>query len=560
MEAKFRISVEGKDELSSFFRDTESRAHSFQSTMSAAFKGAGSDLLKFSSAALKATASVADFNLSISGQAKNILEFRDAVNRLATIAGVAEKDIGGLKDQILATSVATGQMKENVTEALNAFVAKTGNIEDARRNLELYARTAVATGATMQEVALVGAELSDKLGIKDQSKAMGILAKQSDIGAIEFKDLARQGPRLLAAAAGVGMKGEQGVREAGALAQVYAKAFGGPGSGASTTTAVEATFASIGKKISQLEAAGVKVQGRDRIDVLEDIIRKANGNEQVLRKIFDARAYRGVNVMATEFAKTGRFGEYERFRDVGADVGTIDEKYRRNAASGKMTLARLRARAEAGIDQGVDFAAENPYLTGGLAAGGGLGVLMARNFMRGGGGKGGILGLGGAQKVEVVNWPAGMGGPGGIGGKGDRLTSAIDKLSAAATALSIGYAAGKALDETFGISDFASSAMSEATGQADAMRGVELTGVRAHRQKLAGRNQMRALRIKQMELAGVGHGRAVYLSEHPEGASAAEKAQVNNAIQIVIHGDHAEITEGTGTRSSVAIARRGMGR
>src|SRR5262249_53771500 len=160
--------------------------------------------------------------------------------------------VDGLREQIHKTASASNQLQDAVTASLSAFVERTGDIDTARQNLELYGKTATATGAAMEEVARVGVELSEKLNIKNQTGAFSILAAQSKAGSIELKDLATKGPRIFAAAASAGATGEHGLREAGALAQVYSRAFGGRGSAANVATAVENTFADILKKTGKL--------------------------------------------------------------------------------------------------------------------------------------------------------------------------------------------------------------------------------------------------------------------------------------------------------------------
>ena len=415
----FKISVDGKDELASFFRDNEQKAKSFQSTMTSALRGIGDDMKKFSVSAAKSLSSIAGFNLSVSGQAKGVLEFRDSVNKLATMAGIAEKDVDGLRRQITATAAATGQMKEDVTEALDAFVARTGDIQTGQKNLELYAKAATATGASMKEIALIGAELSDKLRITDQAKAFGILAAQAGAGSIEVKDMARQAPRYLNAAAQAGLTGEKGLREYGALAQIYAKGRSGPGAAATVATEIERTLDDVVKNRAKLEKLGITARGRDPVEVIQDIIRRTGGDMNALDDLglkFGVISRRGIAQLAKDYNDSGHrgFTTFNKFMNIDANDQTINERAARNMASGMGRLRQWRARAEQFIDNGVDFATDHPYAVGAL----GLGALVGKQFLpRGLGGGGGItgavgnlLGKGDGARVFVTNWPAGMGG------------------------------------------------------------------------------------------------------------------------------------------------------
>lgn len=437
--AKFRVTLEGGTELSAWLdaantktKQLERNATSAFSVLSKGAKDTAVEMAKFAASAGKTALATSGLSLGISAQAKSILEFRDQVNRLGTAASLAENQIGGLKSQILDVAVASGQMKDTVTDALAAFVAKTGDIETARRNLELYAKTATGTGAALSEVSLIGAELSSKMGIVDQRRALGILAKQGDVGAIEFKDLAIQGPRIFAAAAGAGLKGEAGVRAIGGLAQLFAEGVGGSGSAARVATSIEGLFRDVSKKIGRqrIEELGITVGDRDAVEIVKDVIRKFNGNDRAIQNagIFTAASFRGVQTLSRTFRESGSFAELDKFINAAGDVGTIDEKFARNMKSGKSALNVAQAKIDRSYDRNlgdsieklarsadklasvVDFATAHP----GAVVGGGVAAMLARNLWRNRGGNVVSDMVGGSgQRVFVTNWPNSLGGPGG---------------------------------------------------------------------------------------------------------------------------------------------------
>ncbi len=316
---------------------------------------------------------------------------------------------------------------------------------------------ATATRAQARDIAAIGADLQ-KLQITNQSKAFAVLAKQADVGSVELRDLVSQGPRLLSAFAGAGLVGEQGLRRGGALAQVFQA---GTGNVERTSTAVEATFRDIAEKRDVLKRfGGIEVAGRDRTEVLQDIIRKTGGDEFKLRRIFGDEAFRGVGVMATEFRRTGRFSTFERFANVEADSSILDRKFQLNTSSAAARIKRAQVGAEVAADRNLgglvetiganagigtklfDFATSHPLLAGGLGIGGailgraaiGTGrQLVGRALFGGPRGPGGIgeaiAGAAGGSPVFVTNWPPGFSGGGlpqaigeavskGVGGMG----------------------------------------------------------------------------------------------------------------------------------------------
>ena len=440
LEARFRVSLQGKDELSNFFQKSERDARSFGSNIGGALKSAAKDIASFGLATGKSLAGMATGNLGIAAQAKSVLQLRDSISALAVMAGKGADAVEPLRQQIHAIAIASNQMQSDVTEALSAFVERTGDIETARRNMELYGKTATATGASLQDVAYVGAELSSKLGIKDQSNAFGILATQSKVGSIELRDLATKGPRIFAAAANYGLTGEKGLREAGALAQIVATSFGGKGSAASVATSIENIFASIAKKTGVIEASGIKVKGRDPIDVLFDIIRKTGGDVNTLQasKIFTQQGMRGVTAFARMYKSTGGFGDYEKLRDLQSS-GVIDRDFATRASTGAAALnasqisiaksiddnvgpafERLAKHADS-LGKAVGWAAEHITATIGILAGGMVakGLISRAISGVGGGIASRVLGgaVGGGTPVFVTNWP-GHGFGGGLPGEG----------------------------------------------------------------------------------------------------------------------------------------------
>lgn len=486
-EARFRVGLDGKEELSQFFEKSERGVKRFKSVMSTELNTVGREISNMASMAGRTLSALGGIGagFGIASTARSVLELRDQLQGVAAVAGLTQSQVGGLKDEVIAASKATNQFGTDIAEALNEFVAKTGDIDKGRKSLELFGKVATATRASAKDIAAIGADLQ-KLGVSDQQKAFSILAKQSDVGAVELKDLVSQGPRLLAAMQGAGLQGETGLRHGGALAQVFQQ---GTGNVERTSTAVESTFRDIAMRSTMLEGAGVKnIFGRDRTDVLKEIITKSKGSEKILRSIFGDEAFRGVQVMASEFRKTGGFGTFDRFSNVQADGSTIDSKFALNTNS---TLARakkaqieMQASADKnfgntldkasgllpGVSGAFDAVTAHPLLAiGGLLAARSGGRMLANWAGGAGGGSGGAGGLasaltGGGMPVKVTNWPTGLGGLGGeVGGLGGAAAGAAKQMGvlrlAAANANAVlasfagGFAFGTWLDEKFHLSD-----------------------------------------------------------------------------------------------------------
>lgn len=594
--ARFRVSLEGGDQFTAWVDKSIAGVRQLERSHTTAMTVIGrnlrqttDDVARMGVAASKTALSVSGLSLGLAAQSRSVLDFRDNVNRLATTANLAQDQIGGLRNQILDVAVASGQMKEGVSDALNEFVAKTGNIETARKNLELYAKTATATSAAISDVSLIGAELSTKMGIANQRTALGILAKQSDVGAIEFRHLASQGPRMFAAAAGAGLHGEEGVRRIGGLAQLFAEGVGGAGSARSVATSIEGLFRDVSKKTGQKRIAelGIEVGDRDAIEIVKDVVRKFGGNLRKIQNtgIFQATSMRGVGTLAKTFRETGEFAKLDEFTNVSADDSVIGEKFARNISSGKMALAITQNRADRAFDQNLGDSVENlARRSGSLAsayewatanpgtvAGGAGAALLARNIFRnyvgggGGGGVGGLLG-GGIQRVTVTNWPSGGGGLGGLGAAAVDATQKLSTLKMAAqnaslllATLGAGYAVGSYIDEKTGASKWAAD-KARKTFHADEIDAYEVaTGVMGHRAKLGAEEKRKREQIAALEKGGLSHGMAVYRAEHPETGELVEavKGIQQPIININVHPDGTVTADSTGTRKPNVKMRRG---
>jgi hypothetical protein len=590
LSARFRVELSGGDGLLSFLErantgttQLERNANRSFAAISAGAKQTGEDMSRLAITAGKTALSISGLSLGITAQSRGVLEFRDSVQRLATASGLADSQIGGLKDQILDTSVATGQLKDKVTEALGAFVAKTGDIETGRRNLELYARTATGTGAALSEVALIGAELSKKMGLTDQRGALGILAKQGDIGAIEFKDLASQGPRLFASAASAGLVGEAGVRKIGGLAQLFAEGRGGSGAAASVATSIENLLADVSSKKGQTRIGelGIEVGDRDAVEIAKDVIVKLGGNDRAIARtgIFGKQAMRGIQTMSRTFRETGAFAQLDKFTNVSADDNVIAEKFGRNIGTGKSQLGVTQARADRAFDQNLgnlverlargsgavgsayEFAVSNP----GTILGGGVAALFARNAIKswaGGGSSGGALGGllgGGGQRVFVTNWPAGGGGFGGLGNAAAGATEKLGTLKMMAqnasailgvfaASVAAGAALGNYLEEKHG--DKIDAYLGDPFGIHRGRSAIDVMDKDIARQKVI-RDQRRAQRGENFINSGLPI--ADFFAKQV-GAAPQELKEIN----ITINDGKVEV-EGTGTQKPAVKFRRGGG-
>lgn len=223
----------------------------------------------------------------------------------------------GLSAKIRETAIGSGVSLDDVTSGVERFVQKTGDIQTAVANMQNFATVAISTGASLEDVASSAADMATQFGITDpkgMADALSVLTFQGKKGAFELRDLAENMPEMSAAAARVGLSGNQGVRKLGAFAQLARRS---TGSGAEASTAVQMMFTQLiadSDKIQSGEAfgggPGVQVfEGGDPSkamrpvdEVIADIIAASGGNSQQLQKIFDIRGSRAVSQSMTTFS------------------------------------------------------------------------------------------------------------------------------------------------------------------------------------------------------------------------------------------------------------------
>jgi hypothetical protein len=243
----------------------------------------------------------------------------DDQSRRLAIQGRGEGQAGAnpddLRSAFVRTGISAGIAPEQVAAGAAAYVQRTGDLDTAMSNLDTFATTAQATGASIEDVARAAADMSQKLDIKtvdDMRQALALLTVQGKRGAFELKDMAVQFPEMAASAANAGVRGVQGVRELGGIAQIAMQA---TKSGAEASTSVEAMFRQLqaksgdiqsgaafgGKKVQVFQGGDAKKPMRNFLDVIGDVMQASGGNIVQLQDVFDVRGIRAVNPLISAY-------------------------------------------------------------------------------------------------------------------------------------------------------------------------------------------------------------------------------------------------------------------
>ena len=380
--------------------------------------------------------------LTLAGKAAIDLDAR--LVRLTNQAGITNREMFALKQELFEASRKTNQLPTNLLSGMEQIVEKTGDIKLAKDTLLDMGIAASATGSEMEAIGSVTSNLNEKLRItKDEMKgAFDVLYAQGNKGAFTMKDLSMLGERLFSSAASFGVRGISGLRQFGAFVQIAKRS----GTSEMATTSVERTVADLLQKASQIKTVtGFSIfdeeasrrEGRavtKNLDVvLKEIILRTKGDTVKLRKIFGEESIRAMDQMADSFRKFGDFREYDEFVRTGGDgvetmkayarwIETAAAKMERfNAEMMKLTNETLAGPIEA-FTKALDVLNNHPVITKGglwalLGLTGSVGIgklaLFVKEIMdtirgkRGGmpGGTGFPGGMTGPIPVYIVNAP-----------------------------------------------------------------------------------------------------------------------------------------------------------
>jgi hypothetical protein len=267
------------------------------------------------------------------------------------------EDPTGLRRHFENTALAVpGASAAGVAGGAERFMAKTGDIDAAKRFSQTWAEVAVATSASIEDIADASADLMTKFDIKkteDMAAALSTLAVQGKRGAFELKDAAVEYPRIAAAAQRFGIgKGVGALTTLGGLTQLARSA---TGSSAEAGTSVERMFSNMGVKAGKIRAlTGVDVWKGDFKENLVNIIGKAGGSDygkkyKVLSEVFGERGIRAISPLMSAFAEAVKDGKdgFQAMRDKLAeatDATGADAEIQRDLATAQEgASARLTA-------------------------------------------------------------------------------------------------------------------------------------------------------------------------------------------------------------------------
>ncbi len=289
----------------------------------------------------------------------------------------------GLNDTQVNTAVTgeaigTGQDKGELLSGLAKFVGVNGDIKLAVDALHVMNTAAIATGASMDDIAEASAQAFAHGHIKDAKELgdlLAVWAEQGKKGTFELKNLSGLMGRIGALYENMGLGSTEGLKVAGGISQIIRGSVGGP---EQAITAQEAFKAQIIKHSKDLESgkafSGSKFQIfsdkgktsiRDIRQLIPDILRQSGGNQVMLQKNLSSEGMAFIQPFQALFSKVMNEtkGTKGQKREAGAaavtnllnssiDAGGVDFKQlEKDSADAQQTLATDMAKARNDFDQ-----------------------------------------------------------------------------------------------------------------------------------------------------------------------------------------------------------------
>ena len=189
------------------------------------------------------------------------LAFEKGMARFAIAAGASTQQTTAFRMSLSKLSKDTGIARGELLSGAASYVALTGDADGARQSVDLFSRVALASGASMTDIAETAASMRDNLKIapKDFEAGFSALIVQGKAGSVELKDLARElsgvAPQF---AAFKGGGGAQGLATLGAALQAGRKGFG---TASETATGLRALMVAIQRNADKLGKSRIFTRG-----------------------------------------------------------------------------------------------------------------------------------------------------------------------------------------------------------------------------------------------------------------------------------------------------------
>lgn len=248
---------------------------------------------------------------AVNGAVKQYAELDRRITRIGITADAGAGEVKGLSDKLYQLGQSVALPTSEITTGLETLVAQGRSLKDSLEFLPSVAKTAAATGASVEDIAKSadGVGSNFKIAAKDMQSAFDIMAAGGKAGQFELKEMARYLPSLGPAAAAAGIKGKEGLSDLVAMLQILRKGSGTSEEAASSASNIfqklrseetQKRFKKMGVDLEKGLAKGVK-EGKNIITVFEDLVQTATKGDlsKIPQLINDMEFARGIRALMT---------------------------------------------------------------------------------------------------------------------------------------------------------------------------------------------------------------------------------------------------------------------
>lgn len=236
---------------------------------------------------------------------KNVGDLSESLMYYGMAAKKSDAETKVFRESLHQTAIETGVSATEILNGVSKIGEITGQFDFAEDMGGILAKAALASGASVEDLANVASSLRVTMGLTadEVSKFFNSLIIQGDQGSFVLRSFAAEGKALLATTSTHGIKTANQFASFGAYLQVMNAQIK---SEAELTTSVSALFSELTSKAKDLNKIGVHVfdKNKDFNDfdaIMRQLMDKTNGDIQKLGKLFGESSIKALQPIITEY-------------------------------------------------------------------------------------------------------------------------------------------------------------------------------------------------------------------------------------------------------------------
>ena len=293
---------------------------------------------------------------SIAGLAsigQGVVETGEKLTRIGIQAGSSAAEMDKLRATAVSTGVRFGLTTDKVVEAANAIIDLEGAAGFSTRKMEVLAKSSVATGAQLKDLAGTGYALTNAFKLKNADELEGSLSAVINAGKNGSVPLAEMGMVLQQIAvtfSRVSESGKAGAADLAAAIQVARKGFG---SAAEVGTGIRAFISQLDSAAPKLRAFGVRVfntgkDGKKQLKPMREILDQIANSRLVKDPTRMSQVFGSVEARQFLSLMIDNRAQFEKLAESARNANDVQADSQRflNSSAGRLKVAIARARTE----------------------------------------------------------------------------------------------------------------------------------------------------------------------------------------------------------------------